>query len=311
MKEDDKKPKEAKAPGSLAPAAGGKIDPAAAKKAFEALLPAYRAMPASKVKATRPGLTEVAHYVWGRAKELQMPTVRAKFALLPKQLFDIGVLDRLDQFALGALYAQQLLESAEAQTTEARVSYATLTEATTVKGRMLKASDYHLRHRRPDLALELDDIISGTGHADLASDLSRLQKLYGDEKAHFPHHGDDPHYHAGDADRAGELSRRILDEMTEGRAKALLEARDIAARAFTVVWDAWDVIGGGGQLALKDEGGAKLFPSLFQVGRAAPARRKAGKDKGVEPPVEGGAAAVGGAPEPKAKRTRSRKKPRR
>jgi hypothetical protein len=245
-------------------------NPDAAKAAFEMVLPLLRAIPRDQLKSTRSNLQDAALYAYGVARRLVRDGLRPRFAALPSDLFDIIHFDRLETVAAAAWYAQVQLDSAMATTTEAKVPLSLLQESSETKDRMLKVVEYHLTHRSETLGREIADIRSGTGHADMASDLSRLRILYVEQRAFLPQTGGDPHYRPEDAESAGRLSSAILAELAAARTKAQEEAQALAARAWTLLVTTYDEVADAGRLILKREGGADLFPSLYTAGRAAP-----------------------------------------
>lgn len=244
-------------------------NPDAAKAAFEMVLPLLRAIPPEQLKSTRSNLQDAAVYAYGIARRLIRDGLRPRFAAVPSDLFDIVHFDRLETVAAAAWHAQVQLDSAMATTREAKVPMSLLLESGEAKDRMMKVVEYHLAHRSETLAREITDIRSGQGHADLASDLSRLGILYVEQRAFLPQGGDDPHYRPEDAETAGRLSSAILGELAAARTKAQEDAQDLAARAWTLLVSTYDEVADAGRLVLKREGGADLFQSLHSAGRAA------------------------------------------
>ena len=235
------------------------------------LLPVLRAIPRDQLKSTRSNLQDAAIYApMASPARLVREGLRSRFAALPSDLFDIVHFDRLETVAAAAWYAQVQLDSAMATTTEAKVPLSLLQESGDTKERMMKVVEYHLAHRSETLGREIANIRSGTGHADLASDLSRLRILYVEQRDFLPQSGSDPHYLPEDAESAGRLSSRILAELAAARTKAQEEAQTLAIRAWTLLVTTFDEVADAGRLVLKREGGADLFQSLYSAGRTAP-----------------------------------------
>ncbi len=114
------------------------------------------------------------------------------------------ITDLIEPLSWGLWYANTERITLEATSAGGRVSMATLNAGGSVKERMLKVADYILSDQ-PTAAREITDIRSGTGHTDLATDLTRLAKLY---DAHAATLADDggKHYRAEDSTEAKRLA---------------------------------------------------------------------------------------------------------
>ncbi len=273
-------------------------DPDAAKHAYEKMKPALDAI--TTVKVGRAGLDQAALYVLRQVKELA--AYRPRFALLPKELFNMAHFDELSAVALAAFYAQVQLDSATATASEVQVPLSIIDPADALKAEMMTVVVYHLAYRSARLKAEIDDIRLGSGYADLASDLSRLKTLY--ENDLHPLHADlkvfaaeDPHFHEGDAAEAGQRASQILDEMAKVRTVAEIAARDMAARAWTLLLSRWETIGSAAETVLGKQVAARIFGSLYAAGRAArrPGKKAAAPTKGAAPAgTAAGTAPAGG-----------------
>ncbi|MDC3959921.1 hypothetical protein [Polyangium jinanense] len=258
------------------------VDHDAAKAAFEKLLPRFEQIPRDSLQSPNTSVDAAAIVALGIARELTAPEARARFELLPKELFDIAALDDLEAAALAAWYAATSLLSAHAQGTEAKLPVALVDDATTLKTRMLKVGDYHFDPATPT-GREIADIRVGTGYRDLAQDLARLARIYRAEKKQLEN--DKVHYTADDAARADELSHRILEELSASRSTEQALWAERVQRAFALLLGLYGEVTTTAAWIRRKEGGAAPYPSLVTAGRAA---RKARSEGAAEEPPPGG-----------------------
>ncbi|MDI1444936.1 hypothetical protein [Polyangium sp. 6x1] len=242
------------------------VDADAAKAAFEKLLPRFEQIPKDSLQSPNTSVDAAAIVALGIARELSAPETRARFELLPKELFDIAALDDLEAAALAAWYAATSLLSANAQGTEAKLPVELVDDATTLKARMLKVGDYHFDPASPT-GREIADIRVGTGYRDLAQDLARLARLYRTEKKQLEN--DKVHYSAEDAARADELSHRIVAELSASRSTEQALWVERVQRAFALLLGLYGEVTTTATWLRRKEGGAAAYPSLVTAGRAA------------------------------------------
>ncbi|MDI3290206.1 hypothetical protein [Polyangium sp. 15x6] len=258
------------------------VDHDAAKAAFEKLLPLLDQIPRDSLQSPNTSVDAAAIVALGVARELTAPEARARFELLPKELFDIAALDDLEPAALAAWYAATSLLSANAQGTEAKLPVELSDDATRLKARMLKVGDYHFDPATPT-GREIADIRIGTGYRDLAQDLARLARMYRTEKKHLEN--DKVHYNVEDAARADELSHRILEELSASRSAEQALWTERVQRAWALLLGVYGEVTTTAAWLWRKEGGAASYPSLVTAGRAA---RKARSEGAAEEPPPGG-----------------------
>ncbi len=209
------------------------------------------------------------------SRELLQPDVRSRFERQDPQSFDHALLDRIEPASWGLWYANTRRASLEATAGGGRVKGTTLEQALATKARMMRVCEYMLVDD-PKAGLEIASIRGGTGHKDLASDLTRLAALY-DGHAELLASGGGRYYDASDSAAAKASAGQILFELGEGQAKALQDAKDDAARAFVVLQDAYDRIRRWAAAIWNDD---DRLPSLFSVrpsgrGQSKPAKTDA------------------------------------
>lgn len=253
------------------------VDAEAAQAAFQAVLPRIKALSEDAILQVSVDLQQVAIKVLSVAAFVAEPDTTARFGLLHQKLFDPQHLADLRPFALAAAYAFDMLQSARAQSTEAKVPVPLADGATKLKGRMLKCADYHFEDD-PVLGKEIQDIRIGTGYRDLASDLNRLAKLYDDNSAALEH--DKKHYRPGDAAEAKKLAAKILHELGVAQSAEEQKWTDTNARIWTLLRTAYDEVQWAGQFLFRAASPEEKFPSLHSGGG-----RRAKKP--AEPPAGG------------------------
>jgi hypothetical protein len=242
------------------------IDEAAAKAAFDKLLPRLAQLPKDGLQVPNTSVDGAAIVALRIGRGLTAPAMRERFELLPKKLFAMADLDDLEPAALAAWYASTRLLSANAQGTEAKLPVSLVNEATARRARMLKVCDYNFE---PDSVLgrEIADIRIGTGYRDLAQDLMRLAKIYRDEKRRLEN--DKVHYRTEDVAGAEEAAHRILEELAAARGTEQAQWSGRVQRAWTLLVKLYNEVTFTAQWLKRHEGGEGEFPSLVTAGRAA------------------------------------------
>ncbi len=264
------------------------LDPAAAKKAYEAMSPRMAALAKGDLALLNVDGQAASIIALTVSRFLAEPETRARFALLHVKTFDPAHLGDLPTIALTVSHAYVELQSARAQTTEARLPVKLVDDATAVKERMLECAEY-LFKRHGKLSKEVASIRAGTGYRDTASDLLRLAKIYEDEKATVEK--DPVNYRDTDAAEARTLAQDILTEL--GKAQSAEEQRCVAAltRAWTLLRTAYGEVQWAGQFLYRHEEPDEKFPSLHQS--SGNGRSKKAKPAAAPPAGDGGASGGG------------------
>jgi hypothetical protein len=245
------------------------IDPALAKAALDRFLPRLEKIRSEELGAPRTGVDMAALFALGVAEELARPEMRVHFAKLPKEAFDVADLDDLGPAALATWYASTELLAANAHGTEARLHADLVSEASDLRGRMLRVADYHFD---PDTlqGREVADIRIGTGHRDLAQDLARLTKLYRLSEARLS--DDRIWYRKEDGDRASELAQQILRELGESRTAEQKLWTDRVQRAWVLLSSLYEEVTATATWLRRRDPDTVPYPSLSSAGRNAPRR---------------------------------------
>ncbi len=193
------------------------------------------------------------------------PEWRARFALLSAKTFDPSLLDRLLPAARAVAWARALMSDRLAGERAARLPTGLVQEATKLREAMLKLASYHLS-ADPVAGPIIADIRQGSGYEDLAQDLERTAKLYGQFQGVL---SKDPYFNAGDPSRAQDLAAQVRKELGAGASAKQNQAQQDADRAWTLFALTYDEVAAAGRFLWRKEKGEEIFPSLFQVARAS------------------------------------------
>ncbi len=261
------------------------LDPAAAKNAFVAMAARRDALTKDSLIAVTLDVQAATIIALSVSRFLAEPEGRTRFALLNAKVFNPAFVADLEPTALAASHAYVELQSARAQSTEARLPITLVENAGEVKDRMLECAEY-LFKRHSTLSKEVASIRVGSGHRDTASDLVRLAKIYEDEKSTVEK--DPLNYRADDAARARSYAQQISTEL--GNAQSAEERRCTAdlARAWTLLRTTYDEVRTTGQFLYRHEAPEEKFPSLYPSSGGGRPR------KVQEPPAAAPAAPGGG-----------------
>lgn len=203
---------------------------------------------------------------------LRDPAIAQRFDLLHAELLERDARARIEPAAWALWYATMQRQSAEASSTDAKLSASLIALATETRQRMIKVLEY-VHGDDAKIAAELADIRRGSGHVDLASDLSKLADLYGRVGRQLKDEAG-PQYRPADRRRAGELAGRIVAELGQSAGAEAATWRKEQAAAFALLLNAYEKVRRFG-IALFEADGEALFPSLWSV--RAP-RRAAAED---------------------------------
>ncbi len=263
-------------------------DPAAARKAYEAMTPRMATLAKDDLALLNIDGQAAAILALSVSRFLAEPEPRARFALLHPRTFDPAHLGDLGTIALTVSHAYVELQSARAQTTEAKLPVALVDKATQVKERMLECTEY-LFKRHATLSKEVASIRAGTGYRDTASDLLRLAKIYEDQKDKVEK--DPVNYRDTDAADARLHAQEILAEL--GNAQSAEEQRCVAAmtRAWTLLRNTYAEVQSAGRFLYRNEQPEENFPSLYASSGGG--RPKKAKDPTPAPTGDGGVSGGG------------------
>lgn len=253
---------------------------AASKAALDKLMPRIEAIAQEAVRVPNADVEACAIFAQGVGRRIKEPALHARFSSLPAQELDMAHVDDLESIASAVWYATIQLATATATRTDVKVPSELVQRATETKARMLKVVTYHFEDH-PKLGAEIADITLGTGYRDLASDLTRLARIYVEERATVSK--DPKHYVVADADNAPRLAQQIVDHL--GLTPTSEESRwmDIVARGWTLLSDSYAEVAAAGLWLLRRERGEELFSSLVAAGRNRRSRLKKEEPEATPP----------------------------
>jgi hypothetical protein len=240
------------------------IDPAAAQKAFTAILPRLLDLKPDELLTARLDLQKAAIAAVGVGRMVQAPKVRARFHNLPVKEFHQTYVDDLETIALAAFHANVELLRASAKSTEAKLPVSLVLHATAVKQRLLRLLECHFGDDPTD-GPEIADIKLGMGYADLAYDLLRLAKLY--EKRCTDDKLAPKRYLATDATDARSYAQEILHILDEAKHEDEKTWTDLVNRCLTLLVQVYGVVSAAGRWLYRKEDGAARFPPLYVMAR--------------------------------------------
>ena len=236
------------------------IDPEAARAAYAAMRARAEAVAAFERVALTVDLQDAVIRALGVARFVAQAGVRARFELLPPELFDPTHLDELLTLALATHHGHVELQTLRAGGSTAKLPADLVAQAGEVRGRMLELCEYMFR-RDLRLALEVASIRSGTGYKDEAVDLVRLANIY-DEQAETV--ARDPiNYRATDAADARRLSQAILHELGNSQGADERAQLAIVTGLWTLLLRCYDEVQTAGSFLFRNQDPERKFPSLF------------------------------------------------
>lgn len=246
------------------------IEPEAARSAYAAMRGRAEAVAAGERVAVTVDLQDVVILALGVARFVALLEVRARFALLPRELFDPAQLDELLTLALATHHGHVELQTLRAGGSAAKLPADLVAGAGEVRARMLELCEYVFR-RDLRLGLEVASIRSGSGYKDLALDLVRLANIYDEQAATVAR--DPINYSATDASDARRLSQAILHEL--GASQGADERAQLATVTglWTLLLRCYDEVQAAGSFLYRNQDPERKFPSLFtrRSRRARPA----------------------------------------
>lgn len=236
------------------------IDPEAARNAYNAVLPRVEALSIDQRTPITVDLQDAIIIALGVAQFVDQAEARARFALLPPEVFDPAHIDDLPTLALAAHHGYVLLQTARAGGTEAMLSAELVAEAGEVRTRMLELCEYVFR-RDPALSTEVASIRTGTGYKDLATDLVRLAKIYEDQAELVAR--DPINYRASDAADARRLSQTIMHQLSQNQNAGERHHYSVLTGIWTLLRGCHAEVQAAGTFLYRNQDEAGKFRSLF------------------------------------------------
>lgn len=197
------------------------------------------------------------------AEALSTPGMRKPFDEIAGSSWNKRHLDDLETVSAALMFARTNAESESARQVDAKIPAALFQRASELKVRMTRVADYYLG-MEPTLAAELASIREGTGYLDLAQDLHRLGKIYGDHKATLAH--DTKWYSATDAADAAKLEAEIVQSFERWGSSMW---GDLATRAYTLFEETYGEVRAAAEFVFRnDPAKLAMVPSMFVELRA-------------------------------------------
>ena len=246
------------------------IEPDAARLAFEALRPLLDAQ--IGLRAANIDVDQAVLFAASVGRMVRRPEVRARFATLPAQEFDIGHVDRLESVALAVWHTCTSLLTAEAQSSGRRIPAALHAQAAALKQRMHEVLTYHLDPTSEETTpLQAMGVGPGSSYLRLAESLLWLADLYQRHADRLA--GDTARYRAGDGELAGRLGHAIHHCLGEPARPGVVTWTGHRARAWALLVATYEEVRAAGRWLFRHENGEELFASLYTAGRG-PRRRR-------------------------------------
>ena len=237
-------------------------DPKAGRTAYDTTSPIFNAYtPEQLVPRTCNAKNAVVH-VLTVAEVVETEKLAPKFAEVGN--FGMRHLENLRPLAWATWHCVFQLDTAETAEGKRQVDPKILERATKRRKRMFSMLSYHLGDD-PAVAGELAAIQSGSGHLDVAGDLTRLTPLF--ERHHDLLSRDPTHYNPDDLEGAPADAEAILQSLAESPDSA--HWQDQLDRAFTALAEAYGEVRAAAQwIWRKEPETAELFVSLWTAARA-------------------------------------------
>jgi hypothetical protein len=211
------------------------LQPSKAQAAFERLAPRLDALRPDQLRHPNQNLSKAAIKALGVAQGVAQRGLREDFVGLPPRFWDIQHLDDLEDLAWMSLHVYQRRATEDAIKTEAKLPQDLLQEARAMRASLLRVAEYHLED--PTALKVLQSIRAGSGHLDLASDLSRLADLYQEHAATLAL--DPKHYRPELASEARQLTVRLLGALSTPSTAGWAQR---VSRAWTLLWGSYSEV---------------------------------------------------------------------
>lgn len=281
-------PKKAAAPPAIAPPAvlnaaasyaGIQLQPAAydavaARTALDALRPRLAAINAAELVVPRLDVRAAALAALGvQAFVTQVDSIRERFERLDQiGEFHLANLEDLESAAFVVLLAHSQAEAAGAFQTDAKVPAELVKQAAVLEARMKELCEYKFK-RDPEIAPLLALLSPGTGHRDLALDLSGYADIYEARAAEVA--SDTTNYRATDIADARRIAGEILAHLSAALSPKARDAYDLLVRSWTLLLQIYTEVQRVGLCLLRhDPKQNERFPSLFAAGRMGRPKKK-------------------------------------
>lgn len=237
-----------------------------AEAAFRALQPELDAIPLAGLDPLKLDLQAAAVHALGVAEMLAEAEIRAKIVAMAKvSALNLQRVDQLEKAAWATWFVRHQLLRASAMHSEATLPTAIVEQGFELRGRMLKTLEYHLDGDAEAMA-QIVHIRSGSGHLDLADDLSSVASMY-----HQHHDGirhDKKNFRETDARDAQGLSAQILRLLGATTTPEQTLWKNYQLRAAKLLFQSYDEAMRVGRFLFFYDDPEGRFPTLFAATRS-------------------------------------------
>ena len=265
------------------PRSAPNTDPDAARTAWENVFSRAKALDPERVMAPPPDPRAVVQAVGGVVTLLGDDAVRARFLKLPKDELDPKHLDDLPVFYLAFVHARGEVDAAQSAQVDVTLPEPLAQRANDLRGRMVKVVVHHLEDDA-ELSAEVKILGRKKAHPDVVDDLQRLVKLYESRREVIER--DPKHYRATDVADARTAAEEVQKILSEARGDAGKVWTDHLARAWTLLYGAYEEVQAAGLYLYRKDSPEERFPPLQTTRRTrGPRQRKDDKDEAGDKPV--------------------------
>ncbi|MFO0554336.1 MAG: hypothetical protein U0271_38500 [Polyangiaceae bacterium] len=215
------------------------------------------------------------------------------FTQLPPSIIGDASAEGLERLAWTVWFLDSRCQSMEATSTGAKVDPEVIQRGTVVRRRMTAVLRYNFLNDAK-MQAELDDIGSGQGHLDMATDMTRLSAHYSVHKQRLA--ADKLHYDPNDEFAARSLANEIITNLRQYDNNPIVDLRN---RALTLLTQMYATVKAAADFLFRNSPRElALFPTLRTAVLALGGRSRTPAEPAVEPAAPQQPAAP--APEPAA-----------
>lgn len=252
-----------------------------AEAAFQRLKPELDAMPLAGLDSPRLDLQAAAVQAIRVAEMLSAPELRQRItAIAATGALDVALLDGLETVAWATWFARHKVLLSSATHSGAALPASLVARAYEIRARMLKTLEYHLDDD-PEATAQLAHLRSGSGHLDLANDLSGAADMYRRYRARIQ--DDKRNYRCEDEQEASAIAEQIVRQLGATATDEQTLWRGYQARAAKLLFRHYDEAIRVGRFLFYYDDPEGRFPNLYTATRAASASPRAEKKPEATP----------------------------
>ncbi|HTN88027.1 MAG TPA: hypothetical protein VL242_30310 [Sorangium sp.] len=251
-----------------------------AEAAFHRVKPDLDAIPLAGLETPRLDLQAAAVQAIGVAKALSAPELRQRIAAIAAAgALDAALLDGLESVAWATWFARHKLLLTSATHSGAALPPSLVERAYETRARMLKTLEYHL-DGDAEATAQLAHLRAGSGHLDLANDLSAAADMYRKHREAIK--DDKRNFRGEDEKEASALAEQILRLLGATTTPEQTLWKGYQARTAKLLFRHYDEAVRVGRFLFYYDDPEGRFPNLYTATRSAPASPR--PDKGDTKP---------------------------